>query len=241
MAAPSGAPAQAPAGHQPPALEARAICKSLPFARARIEILKGISVRIASGELVALVGPSGSGKSMLLGILAGLDMPNSGQVFVAGADITQMSESRLAVVRNQQIGMVFQAFNLIPTLTAQENVEVPLYVGRHPGLGSPAARAQELLRLVGLGHRLANKPTQLSGGEQQRVAVARALATNPAIVIMDEPTGNLDKTNGENVLQMIRELRAATGTTFVIATHDPDVAAAADRAIRIVDGMVASN
>jgi putative ABC transport system ATP-binding protein len=160
-------------------------------------------------------------------------------VLVDGVDITRMGEGQLASVRNQKIGMVFQAFNLIPTLTAQENVEVPLYVGHH-GQASPAARAQELLRLVGLGHRLANKPTQLSGGEQQRVAVARALATNPAIVIMDEPTGNLDKTNGANVLQMIRELRQATGTTFVIATHDPDVAAAADRAIRIVDGMVAS-
>ncbi|MGZ3679501.1 MAG: ABC transporter ATP-binding protein, partial [Ktedonobacterales bacterium] len=139
-------------------------------------------------------------------------------------------------VRNQKIGMVFQAFNLIPTLTAQENVEVPLYVGKHPG--SPSARAKELLTLVGLGHRLGNKPNQLSGGEQQRVAVARALAANPAIVIMDEPTGNLDKKNGDNVLQMIRDLRTATGTTFVIATHDPNVASAADRAIRIVDGRV---
>jgi putative ABC transport system ATP-binding protein len=238
MAAPSGPPAQAPTGHQPAALEARAICKSLPFARARIEILKGISVRIARGELVALVGPSGSGKSMLLGILAGLDMPTSGQVFVAGADITQMSETRLAVVRNQQIGMVFQAFNLIPTLTAQENVEVPLYVGRHPG--KPARRARELLGLVGLSHRLGNKPSQLSGGEQQRVAIARALATAPAIVIMDEPTGNLDKTNSANVLQLIRELRASMGATFLIATHDAEVAAAADRAIAIVDGMVAA-
>jgi putative ABC transport system ATP-binding protein len=223
------------------ALEAIEVYKSLPLGRERIDILRGVSLRIARGEFVAIVGPSGSGKSTLLGIIAGLDSPSRGQVFVDGVDITQMGEGQLAAVRNQQIGMVFQAFNLIPTLTAQENVEVPLYVGRHPGLGSPAARAQELLRLVGLGHRLANKPTQLSGGEQQRVAVARALATNPAIVIMDEPTGNLDKTNGENVLQMIRELRAATGTTFVIATHDPDVAAAADRAIRIVDGRVASN
>ncbi|MGZ3602280.1 MAG: ABC transporter ATP-binding protein [Ktedonobacterales bacterium] len=220
----------------PAALETIDITKSLPLGRERIDILKGISIRIAKGELVAIVGPSGSGKSTLLGIIAGLDSPTSGRVLVDGVDITRMSEAKLASVRNQKIGMVFQAFNLIPTLTAQENVEVPLYVGKHPG--SPSARAKELLTLVGLGHRLGNKPNQLSGGEQQRVAVARALAANPAIVIMDEPTGNLDKKNGDNVLQMIRDLRTATGTTFVIATHDPNVASAADRAIRIVDGRV---
>jgi putative ABC transport system ATP-binding protein len=221
-----------------PALEAIDLHKSLPLGRERIKILDGISLRIAQGELVAITGPSGSGKSTLLGIIAGLDSPSSGQVLVAGLDITRMSESRLAAIRNARIGMVFQTFNLIPTLTAHENVEVPLYVGKHPG--RPAARAKEMLELVGLGHRLRNKPNQLSGGEQQRVAVARALATNPAIVIMDEPTGNLDKKNSDNVLQMIRELRAATGTTFVIATHDPHVAESADRAIRIVDGLAAT-
>jgi len=173
-----------------------------------------------------------------LGIIAGLDAPSSGQVLVDGTDITHMSEGKLAAVRNQKIGMVFQAFNLIPTLTALENVEVPLYVGKHPG--RPSDRASELLTLVGLGHRLRNKPNQLSGGEQQRVAVARALSTNPAIVIMDEPTGNLDKKNGDNILQMIRDLRHATGTTFVIATHDPTVAGSADRSIYIIDGVVAT-
>jgi putative ABC transport system ATP-binding protein len=219
-----------------PALEAIDVTKSLPLGRQRIDILRGISLRIAHGELVAIQGPSGSGKSTLLGLIAGLDRPSSGRVRVDGVDITTMGEAQLARVRNQKIGMVFQAFNLIPTLTAQENVEVPLYVGKHPG--SPSARARELLGLVGLGHRLGNKPSQLSGGEQQRVAVARALATAPAIVIMDEPTGNLDRANSENVLRMIGELRAATGTTFVIATHDAEVAAAADRTIRIVDGLI---
>jgi putative ABC transport system ATP-binding protein len=220
------------------ALETRDARKSLPMGRERVEILKGISLRIEHGEFVAIVGPSGSGKSTLLGIIAGLDSPTSGQVFVDGLDITRMSEAKLARVRNQRIGMVFQAFNLIPTLTAQENVEVPLYVGKHPG--RPSERSKELLTLVGLGHRLRNRPTQMSGGEQQRVAVARALATNPAIVIMDEPTGNLDKQNGANVLALVRELRQATGTTFVIATHDANVAQAADRAIRIVDGQIAT-
>jgi putative ABC transport system ATP-binding protein len=219
------------------ALEAIDVRKSLPLGRERIDILNGVNLRINHGEFVAIVGPSGSGKSTLLGIIAGLDSPTSGRVLLDGIDITRMGESQLASVRNNKIGMVYQAFNLIPTLTALENVEIPLYVGKHPG--KPSDRAQELLRMVGLAHRLRNRPTQLSGGEQQRVAVARALATQPAIVIMDEPTGNLDQKNSENVLQMIRDLRTATGTTFIIATHDPNVAAAADRSIRIIDGLVA--
>ena len=235
--APAASPAQMPAPRGPLALEARDVRKSLPLGRERIEILRGVNLSVARGEFVALVGPSGSGKSTLLGIIAGLDAPTQGQVLVDGVDITRMSEGRLAAVRNQKIGMVFQAFNLIPTLTAQENVEVPLYVGRHPG--KPARRAQEVLALVGLTPRLRNRPNQLSGGEQQRVAIARALATNPAIVIMDEPTGNLDRKNGDNLLRLIRDLRASTGATFLIATHDAAVASAADRAIHVVDGRVA--
>jgi len=218
-------------------MDVQDITKSLPLGRERINILKGISFQIMSGEFVSIVGPSGSGKSTLLGIIAGLDNPTTGQVLIDGVDITRMSEGKLAVVRNSKIGMVFQAFNLIPTLTAQENVEIPLYVGKHKG--SPSARAQELLTLVGLSHRLDHRPSQLSGGEQQRVAIARALATDPAFVIADEPTGNLDARNGANVLELIATLRERTGKTFIIATHDPVVASHADRAIRIVDGKIA--
>jgi len=220
-------------------MDVRDITKSLPLGRERIEILKGISFQIISGEFVSIVGPSGSGKSTLLGIIAGLDNPTTGQVLIDGIDITRMSEGKLAAVRNNKIGMVFQAFNLIPTLTAQENVEVPLYVGKHKG--TPSERAKELLELVGLSHRLRHRPNQLSGGEQQRVAIARALATDPAIVIADEPTGNLDAKNGENILKLIAYLRAQTGKTFIIATHDPVVASHADHAIRLIDGLIASN
>ncbi len=219
-------------------MDVRDITKSLPLARERIEILKGISFQIYRGEFVSIVGPSGSGKSTLLGIIAGLDNPSSGQVLIDGIDITTMSEGKLAEVRNNKIGMVFQAFNLIPTLTAQENVEVPLYVGKHKG--SPSARAKELLDLVGLSHRLTHRPNQLSGGEQQRVAIARALATDPAIVLADEPTGNLDAKNSENVLKLIAYLRAQTGKTFIIATHNPIVASHADRSISLLDGKIAS-
>jgi putative ABC transport system ATP-binding protein len=218
-------------------MDVRDITKSLPLGRERIDILKGISFQIMNGDFVSIVGPSGSGKSTLLGIIAGLDNPTAGQVLIDEVDITRMSEGQLASVRNNKIGMVFQAFNLIPTLTAQENVEVPLYVGKHPG--SPSDRAKELLALVGLSHRLRHRPNQLSGGEQQRVAIARALATDPAIVIADEPTGNLDAKNGENILKLIAYLRAQTGKTFIIATHDPVVASHADKAIRIVDGLIA--
>ena len=212
--------------------------RNLPLGSEVIEILRGIDLRIATGEFVALVGPSGSGKSTLLGVLAGLDRPSAGRVLVDGIDITDLPESRLAAVRNAKIGMVFQTFNLIPTLTAQENVEVPLYVGDHPG--SPAARAREVLDLVGLSHRTGHRPSQLSGGEQQRVAIARALATRPAIVIADEPTGNLDAGNGERILELIADLRRRLGTTFLIATHDRDIATRAERVLTIVDGRLDS-
>src|SRR5712671_883434 len=214
-------------------MDVQNITKSLPLGRERIEILKGISFQIRGGEFISIVGPSGSGKSTLLGIIAGLDNPTTGQVLIDGVNITRMTEGKLAVVRNKKIGMVFQAFNLIPTLTAQENVEVPLYVGKHKG--SPSTRAGELLDLVGLSHRLRHRPNQLSGGEQQRVAIARALATDPTIVIADEPTGNLDARNGQNILNLIADLRARTGKTFIIATHDALVASHADRAIHLMD------
>ena len=217
-------------------IDVRNITKSLPLGRERIKILKNISFQVMSGEFISMIGPSGSGKSTLLGIIAGLDNPTSGQVLIDGIDITRMSEGQLASVRNTKIGMVFQAFNLIPTLTAQENVEVPLYVGKHKG--SPSARARELLGLVGLLHRLNHRPNQLSGGEQQRVAIARSLATDPAIVIADEPTGNLDAKNGEKILNLIADLRAHTGKTFIIATHDMHIASQADRSISIVDGLI---
>jgi len=210
--------------------------RSLPLGDQVIEILRGIDMAILPGEFVALMGPSGSGKSTLLGVLAGLDRPSDGRILVDGIDITDMPESKLAEVRNAKIGMVFQAFNLIPTLTAQENVEVPLYVGSHEG--SAADRAREMLYLVGLAHRTDHRPNQLSGGEQQRVAIARALATNPAIVIADEPTGNLDAHTGELILQLLADLRARLGTTFLIATHDPRVAGRAERTVTIVDGLL---
>jgi putative ABC transport system ATP-binding protein len=223
----------------PASLHASDVRKTLPLGHGEVEILKGITFTIQHGEFVAIIGPSGSGKSTLLGIIAGLDTPTTGQVLIDGVDIAQMSESRLADIRNLKIGMVFQSFNLIPTLTAQENVELPLYVGKHSG--DATQRAIELLRLVGLGDRLGNRPNQLSGGQQQRVAIARALVATPAMVIMDEPTGNLDQANSDNILRLIRDLRERTGTTFVIATHDPNVAAAAERAIRMVDGLIAAD
>ena len=221
----------------PLALEARDLTRELPLGREIVRILRGVSFQVAKGEFVAMVGPSGSGKSTLLGLIAGLDNPTSGQMLIDGIDITRMNEGSLAGLRNQKVGMVFQAFNLIPTLTAQENVEMPLYVSKTLS-GSPSERAIEVLTEVGLAHRLDHRPNQLSGGEQQRVAIARAMVTSPAIVIADEPTGNLDRTNGEAVLALMRDLRDRLGTTFLVATHDLGVAARADRRLTLVDGVL---
>jgi putative ABC transport system ATP-binding protein len=220
-----------------PALEARNVWRWLPLGREQVEILRSVSFSVHRGEFVALLGPSGSGKSTLLGLVAGLDRPNRGAVCVDGVDITEMGESELARVRNLKIGMVFQAFNLIPTLTALENVELPLSVGSHAGSVTPRARA--MLDLVGLSQRWNHRPGQLSGGEQQRVAIARAMITDPAIVIADEPTGNLDGATGKQLLELMEEVREVSGTTFLVATHNMEVASRADRQLRLVDGTLA--
>ncbi len=220
-------------------LEARHLGRSLPLGGQTLEILRDINFKIDRGEFVTLAGPSGSGKSTLLGCITGLDSPTTGQVLLQGVDISQMRESQLATIRNRTVGMVFQAFNLIPTLTAQENVEVPLYAGRWKG--SPADRAQELLKVVGLGHRLNHRPNQLSGGEQQRVAIARALATEPPLLVADEPTGNLAAAQGNEVLELLWSLRERLGTTLVIATHDRSVGEYATRWLQLSDGALISD
>ncbi len=222
-----------------PVLEVRHLGRSLPLGQDRIEILTDINFLIPPGEFVTLMGPSGSGKSTLLGCITGLDTPSSGQVFLNGTDVSSMRESRLAGIRNRTVGMVFQAFNLIPTLTARENVEVPLYAGAWKG--SPSARSEELLGLVGLSHRLEHRPSQLSGGEQQRVAIARALATQPPLLVADEPTGNLAAAQGAEVLDLLWRLKETLGTTFVIATHDPSVAQYATRTLQLADGRLVSD
>ena len=221
---------------RPLAVEAVEITRSLPVAGEEVSILKRISFGIPQGEFIALTGPSGSGKSTLLGILAGINSPSSGRIIIDGVDITHLPERTLARIRNEKIGIVFQTFNLIPTLTAQENVEVPMYVSREPGFAR--TRARETLALVGLGDRLHHRPHQLSGGQQQRVAIARALVTQPAILLADEPTGNLDTRTGAQMLDLFMAVRRELGVTLVIATHDHAVAERADHILNLVDGQI---
>jgi putative ABC transport system ATP-binding protein len=231
----NGAPAAGRAGSSF-AVDATELTRVLPLGAEQVPVLNGVSLQIAPGEWVALTGPSGSGKSTLLGILAGLDTPTGGRICIVGVDITGMDERDLARIRNQKIGIVFQAFNLIPTLTAQENVEVPLYV-RAAHRQAPA-QAREMLERVGLGARRGHRPHQLSGGEQQRVAIARALVTEPALLLADEPTGTLDSATGAQVLDLFARLRADLGVTLLMATHDPAIAARAGRELHIVDGRL---
>jgi putative ABC transport system ATP-binding protein len=201
----------------------------------RVEILKGISLTIPAGQFVAVVGASGSGKSTLLGLLAGLDTPSSGEIWLDGVPIHNLAETQLAEVRGKKIGFVFQSYQLIPTLTALENVLLPFELNL-PGNG--LAQARRLLGEVGLSERVEHYPIQLSGGEQQRVAIARAFVVDPPIVMADEPTGNLDSTNGKLVLDLLLERNRKAGTTLVLVTHDPDVASRADRHIVLRDGLV---
>jgi putative ABC transport system ATP-binding protein len=201
----------------------------------RVEILKGITLTIPAGQFVAVVGASGSGKSTLLGLLAGLDTPSSGEIWLDGVPIHNLAETQLAEVRGKKIGFVFQSYQLIPTLTALENVLLPFELNRE---GNGLAQARRLLDEVGLSERVEHYPIQLSGGEQQRVALARAFVVDPPIVMADEPTGNLDSTNGKLVLDLLLERNRKAGTTLVLVTHDPEVASRANRRIVLRDGMV---
>jgi putative ABC transport system ATP-binding protein len=211
--------------------------KSIRNGARTVDILKGIDFTVPQGQFVAVMGASGSGKSTLLGLLAGLDTPSLGRVRLNGTEISYLPEDQLAQVRGKTIGFVFQSYQLIPTLTALENVLLPYELnaeGRESGL----TRARDLLRSVGLGDRMDHYPVQLSGGEQQRVALARAFILRPPIVLADEPTGNLDTTNGAHVLELLLNLNRSEGTTLVLVTHDPMLAGYADRRIVLRDGLV---
>jgi putative ABC transport system ATP-binding protein len=209
---------------------------TVPSAAGPVNILRGIDADLAAGEAVGMVGPSGSGKTSLLMVLAGLERPTSGSVTIDGQEITSLDEDALARLRREKVGIVFQAFHLIPTMTALENVAVPLELA---GIADASARAEAALRAAGLGHRLTHLPGQLSGGEQQRVALARAFAPRPRLLLADEPTGNLDQATGAVVMDLLFALRSQTGTTLLLITHDKALAARCDRTISIADGLVA--
>ncbi len=214
----------------------RGLFLTVPASAGPVNILRGMDLDIAAGEAVGVVGPSGSGKTSLLMVLAGLERATSGTVTMAGREMTRMSEDALAKLRREQVGIVFQAFFLIPTMTALENVSVPLELA---GVTDARQRAEASLRSVGLGHRLTHLPGQLSGGEQQRVALARAFAPRPRLLLADEPTGNLDRATGETVMDLLFAMREQSGTTLMLITHDPALAARCSRVIRIADGRIA--
>ena len=222
---------------KPPVIEARDVTRQLKLGTHVVHALRGVDLEIHRNEMVGIIGPSGSGKSTLLGIIGGLDSPTSGTIAIDGVDVTRMNEGQLTDIRNQKIGFVFQFFNLIPTLTALENVALPIefaQVRRH----KPFERAEELLEMLGLGSRLHHRPNELSGGQQQRVAIARALANDPPILLADEPTGNLDSRSGETVLEALATIRDQNGATVVLVTHDRSLASRMDRVLSLVDGVI---
>lgn len=221
-------------------IEARGVTKIIDTGTHRVEILRGIDFEVPAGQFVAIMGASGSGKSTLLGLLAGLDAATSGTIVIDGADITGLSEDKLALVRGRKIGFVFQSYQLIPTLTAEENVLLPYELaGGH--VSSGLKRARDLLESVGLGERLDHYPVQLSGGEQQRVALARAFMSKPPILMADEPTGNLDSVNGAHVLELLIALNRREGTTLVLVTHDRSLTEQADRIVTLRDGRIVTD
>jgi len=219
-------------------LVARQLTKSYQSGAHRLTVLRDVSFSVRAGDWIAIVGPSGSGKTTLLGLLAGLDTPSEGSVLLDGTDLGPLDEDARAMIRGQKVGFIFQSFQLIPTLTAIENVQVPLELR---GERDAAPRARSWLDRVGLADRITHYPAQLSGGEQQRVAVARAFANSPRVLFADEPTGNLDSATGERIIDLLSELNREAGTTIVIVTHDLALAGRAGRIIRLSDGAVASD
>jgi putative ABC transport system ATP-binding protein len=222
-------------------IDVRRLTKIIDTGTHRVEILKGIDLVIPKGQFAAIMGSSGSGKSTLLGLVAGLDSPTEGQIILDGDEITSLPEDKLAVVRGRKVGFVFQSYQLIPTLTAEENVLLPYELVGQGRNGDGAGRAAELLNGVGLADRRSHYPVQLSGGEQQRVALARAFMLRPPILLADEPTGNLDTANGRHVLELLISLNAKEGTTLLLVTHDQQLAAHADRRITLQDGRVVND
>jgi putative ABC transport system ATP-binding protein len=217
-------------------IEVQNLTKTLSSGTRDIEILRGIDLSVMKGEVLAIEGPSGSGKSTLLGLLAGFDSPTKGSIKIDGEEITGLDEDQLALLRGRKLGFVFQSYNLLPTLTAEENVTLPMEL--RGDLPKPQERARELLCAVGLESRASHYPAQLSGGEQQRVALARAFACSPSLLLADEPTGNLDSSTGNLVLEMLLELNRSQGTTLVIVTHDPALSRLTDRIVRLRDGRI---
>ncbi len=218
-----------------PRVSIKNLTKRLPSGTRLLTILDDVSLEVAPGEFLAVLGPSGSGKSTLLGLTAGLDRPTSGEVAIDGEAIQDLSEDRLALLRRRKVGFVFQSFHLLPNLTALENVRLPLELNRRD---HASQRALELLAAVGLAERVHHYPSQLSGGEQQRVAVARAFAAEPALLLADEPTGNLDSATGRLVLDLLADLQERSGATLMLVTHDLSVARRADRLIFLADGRI---
>ena len=220
----------------PSIIEALQVSKTIENPPNRVQILEGVSFAVPRGQFLAIMGASGSGKSTLLGLLAGLDTLSSGRIVLDGIDITDLKEDALARLRGRKIGFVFQSYQLVPTLTAEENVLLPAELSGYKG--DARRRAKELLDRVGLANRAHHYPVQLSGGEQQRVALARAFMTEPPILMADEPTGNLDSANGQHVLDLLLQLNREEKTTLILVTHDPKLAAYADRIITLRDGRV---